>query len=63
MTDWTDAQKEAITQRNKNLLISAGAGSGKTAVLTERIIRLITEDKTDAGRFLVLTFTKRRLPK
>ncbi len=58
MTNWTDDQLSAITERNKDLLISAGAGSGKTAVLTERIIRLITEDKIDADQFLVLTFTK-----
>ncbi len=55
---WTQTQTEAIEKRNCNLLISAGAGSGKTAVLTERITRLIAEDKIEADRIVVLTFTK-----
>ena len=42
--NWTDEQKRVINSRNKNLLVSAAAGSGKTAVLTERIISLITDD-------------------
>ena len=40
-TNWTDEQLEAITTRKCNLLIAAAAGSGKTAVLVERIIRII----------------------
>ena len=35
---WTDEQWEAIVKDNENILVSAGAGSGKTAVLTERVI-------------------------
>ena len=58
MTEWTQAQKEAIDARNKDLLISAGAGSGKTAVLTERIIKLVVDDGVDADQFIVMTFTK-----
>lgn len=57
---WTKAQLSAIEYDGKNLLVSAAAGSGKTATLTERIIRLITDDKTsaDISRMLVVTFTK-----
>ena len=39
---WTHEQKEAIETRGKNLLVAAAAGSGKTAVLVERIIKMIT---------------------
>lgn len=57
---WTSAQLSAIEYRGRNLLVSAAAGSGKTATLTERIIRLITdpEIKADISRMLVVTFTK-----
>ena len=44
---WTDEQLDAINTRNCNLLVAAGAGSGKTAVLVERIIRRIIDDKID----------------
>jgi ATP-dependent helicase/nuclease subunit A len=43
--------------RNKNILVSAAAGSGKTAVLVNRIIKLIKEDKVDIDKLLVVTFT------
>lgn len=57
---YTEEQQSAIQTRNANLLISAAAGSGKTAVLTERIISLITdrEHPVDIDRLLVVTFTK-----
>ena len=57
---WTPQQEEALQVRNRNLLLSAAAGSGKTAVLTERIIRLVKdpENHTDINQLLVLTFTK-----
>lgn len=57
---WTDAQKEAITARGGNILLSAAAGSGKTAVLAERILRRVTDRKDPAGinELLVLTFTR-----
>ncbi len=57
---WTDEQQNVIDERRKNLLVSAAAGSGKTAVLTERIISLITDkdDPVDIDRMLVLTFTE-----
>ena len=38
---WTKKQQQVIDSRNRNLLVSAAAGSGKTAVLVERIIRII----------------------
>ena len=57
---WTSAQLSAIEYRGKNLLVSAAAGSGKTATLTERIIRLITDEdiRADISRMLVVTFTR-----
>ncbi len=59
-TNWTEEQKQVIEERGKDLLVSAAAGSGKTAVLTERIISLITdrEHPADIDRMLVLTFTE-----
>ncbi|MDB2104890.1 MULTISPECIES: helicase-exonuclease AddAB subunit AddA [Clostridium] len=58
-TKWTEEQLKAIETRRCNLLIAAAAGSGKTAVLVERIIRIITneEDPVDIDRLLVVTFT------
>ena len=55
--EWTRAQKDTIETRGKNILVSAAAGSGKTAVLIERIKKLVTEDKVDIDRFLITTFT------
>lgn len=54
---WTDEQWEAIYEDHKNIIVSAGAGSGKTAVLTERVIRKL-RDGVDVNRLLILTFTK-----
>ena len=54
---WTEAQQQTIETRNKNILVSAAAGSGKTAVLVERIKQLILKDKVDIDRFLITTFT------
>ena len=58
--NWTDNQKEAIEARGKTLLISAAAGSGKTATLTERIIRKITDVSAPASidKMLIVTFTR-----
>jgi len=58
-TRWTDDQQRVIDARNCNLLVSAAAGSGKTAVLVERIIKMITDEKNnvDIDRLLVVTFT------
>lgn len=55
---WTQAQENAITARGCNLLVAAAAGSGKTAVLVERIIQLILKDKVDIDRMLIVTFTQ-----
>lgn len=55
--NWTEEQLAAITSRGSNLLVSAAAGSGKTAVLVERIIQMITKDKIDIDTLLVVTFT------
>lgn len=56
---WTAEQKQVIDARNRNLLVSAAAGSGKTAVLVERIIQIVTdpENPVDIDRLLVMTFT------
>lgn len=56
---WTEEQRQVIGLRNCNMLVSAAAGSGKTAVLVERIIsRIMDEEKpVDIDRLLVVTFT------
>ncbi|MBR1865438.1 MAG: helicase-exonuclease AddAB subunit AddA [Lachnospiraceae bacterium] len=58
--NWTEDQRKIIDARNGNLLVSAAAGSGKTAVLVERIIQMISdkEDPVDIDALLVVTFTK-----
>ena len=58
--NWTDAQMTAITTTDRTLLVSAAAGSGKTATLTERVIQNLThpEHPVDIGRILIVTFTK-----
>ncbi len=54
---WTDEQLQAIEHRGSALLVSAAAGSGKTAVLVERLLRRVIEDKEDITRFLMITYT------
>jgi len=56
---WTDEQWSAITERGDHLLVAAAAGSGKTAVLVERIIRTVSDEQhpVDIDRLLVATFT------
>ena len=63
MKDWTEQQRQAIEAEQANLLVSAAAGSGKTAVLVERIIRLLTQPvgTVNIDRLLVITFTKAAL--
>ena len=58
-TKWTDEQLQAINTRGCNLLVAAAAGSGKTAVLVERIIKIVTDknNPVDIDRLLVVTFT------
>ncbi len=55
--DWTKEQKQAIYEKNSNILVAAAAGSGKTAVLVERIIHKIIDEKIDIDKILVVTFT------
>ena len=57
---WTKDQKKVIDLRNRNILVSAAAGSGKTAVLVERIMELVCDrnNPVDVDRLLVVTFTK-----
>lgn len=59
-TKWTKEQELVINLRDRNILVSAAAGSGKTAVLVERIIQMISGEgrHTDIDRLLVVTFTK-----
>ncbi|MDR2132935.1 MAG: UvrD-helicase domain-containing protein [Clostridiales Family XIII bacterium] len=54
---WNKEQEEAIKSKKKNILVSAAAGSGKTAVLVERIGRLILEEKVPISEMLIVTFT------
>lgn len=58
--DFTKSQLMAIELRDRNILVSAAAGSGKTATLTERIMRLLTDEEApaDIGSMLIVTFTR-----
>ena len=57
MTDWTPEQNEAIKKSGSNIIVSAGAGSGKTAVLSERVIEKL-KSGIHVNELLILTFTK-----
>ena len=54
---WTKEQLQAIEDMGSNILVAAAAGSGKTAVLVERIIHKIINEKMDINKMLVVTFT------
>ena len=58
--EWTHDQREIIEARDSNILVSAAAGSGKTAVLIERIFERITDRQSpvDVDRFVIVTFTQ-----
>ena len=56
MSKWTKEQELAIESSGSNIIVSAGAGSGKTAVLTERVVRKIING-ANINRLLILTFT------
>ncbi len=60
MRNWTTEQERAITMRDRTILLSAAAGSGKTAVLTERTIRALTDEEhpLELNRLLAVTFTR-----
>ncbi len=55
---FTPEQELAITARGKNILVSASAGSGKTSVMIERIVRIILEGQAEINEILAMTFTK-----
>lgn len=57
---WTEEQQKVISLRDRNILVSAAAGSGKTAVLVQRILSKImdTERPVDIDRLLIMTFTR-----
>lgn len=57
LTDYTIPQQKAITSSGTNIIVSAGAGSGKTQVLTERVLYFIKEKNYKLDNFLILTFT------
>lgn len=59
MPQWTPQQNNAITARNRNILVSAAAGSGKTAVLVERVKQMICnkDNPVDIDKLLIVTFT------
>lgn len=54
---WTKEQEDAIYKQGSNILVAAAAGSGKTAVLVERIINKIINENVDIDKLLVVTFT------
>lgn len=58
---YTDAQIKAINQGRNPAIVSAGAGSGKTAVLTQRVVRLICDknENIDPSKIVVVTFTEK----
>ena len=57
MPNWTKEQSDAINKDGTNIIVSAGAGSGKTAVLSERVLRKLKEG-VNVNELLILTFTK-----
>ena len=59
MPEWTTQQQTAIDARGRSIIVSAAAGSGKTAVLVERLLRILSdyEHPVRADRIIVVTFT------
>ena len=57
MPKWSEAQYQAIQQTGKNLVVSASAGSGKTAVLTARMLKRVVDDRIPVENLLAMTFT------
>ncbi len=55
--NWTDEQLSAINVKDKNILVSASAGSGKTAVLVERVVEKVLKEKIDIDKIMIVTFT------
>ncbi|MGI8428396.1 MAG: UvrD-helicase domain-containing protein, partial [Solirubrobacteraceae bacterium] len=59
LVDFTADQLSAIERRDGDLLVDAGAGSGKTSVLVERFVRAVVEDRIEVGAILAITFTEK----
>ena len=59
MADFTRQQQEAISTLDRNVSVSAGAGSGKTRVLVERFLKILEEEKASAQEILAITFTRK----
>jgi len=55
---WTEQQQAVIRHAGGDLTVSAAAGSGKTTVMVERILRIVTQERIDLSRLLVVTFTR-----
>ena len=55
----TDGQRTAIYERNKNIIVSAAAGSGKTMVLVNRVISMMVEEGIDIDKMIIVTFTNK----
>ena len=55
--EWTEEQKQAIYEKNSNILVAAAAGSGKTAVMVEHIFKTVIENNTSIDRMIVATYT------
>ncbi|MBS6374070.1 MAG: UvrD-helicase domain-containing protein [Erysipelotrichaceae bacterium] len=58
MPNWNPDQLRAITSRNKNVIVSASAGAGKTTVLIERLMRRVLDDRIQIREILAMTFTE-----
>ena len=58
MPQWNEMQLKAIETKQKNVLVSASAGSGKTTVLIERLMRLVMEERVEVDAILAMTFTE-----
>ena len=56
---YTPGQEKAIKERNKNIIISAAAGSGKTRVLVDRVISLMLDEKVPIDKMIIVTFTNK----
>ena len=59
MASFTPQQQEAISTLDRNVSVSAGAGSGKTRVLVERFLKILQERKATAQEILAITFTRK----
>ena len=56
---FTDQQLTAIERRDSSILVSAGAGTGKTSVLVERFVRAVCDDGVEVASILAITFTEK----